>query len=71
LGVFDCNVQGALLFLIVMISMIQDFLSFYIVVSKCEEWKEEAFLWSARATLTSLRHCSRACGESLPHWFKV
>jgi len=27
--------------------MIQDFLSFYIVVSKCEEWKEEAFLWSA------------------------
>jgi len=25
--------------------MIHDFLSFYIVVSKCEEWKEEAFLW--------------------------
>ena len=24
-----------------------DFLSFYIVVSKCEEWKDEAFLWSA------------------------
>jgi len=24
-----------------------DFLLFYIVVSKCEEWKEEAFLWSA------------------------
>jgi len=24
-----------------------DFLSFYIVVSKCEEWKEEAFVWSA------------------------
>jgi len=24
-----------------------DFLSFYIVVSKCEEWKVEAFLWSA------------------------
>jgi len=23
-----------------------DSLSFYIVVSKCEEWKEEAFLWS-------------------------
>jgi len=22
--------------------MIHDFLSFYIVVSKCEEWKEEA-----------------------------
>jgi len=27
--------------------MIHDFLSFYIVVSKCEEWKEEAFLWFA------------------------
>jgi len=27
--------------------MIHDFLSFYIVVSKCEEWEEEAFLWSA------------------------
>jgi len=26
--------------------MIHDFLSFYIVVSECEEWKEEAFLWS-------------------------
>jgi len=26
--------------------MIHDFLSFYIVVSKCEEWKEKAFLWS-------------------------
>jgi len=23
--------------------MTHDFLSFYIVVSKCEEWKEEAF----------------------------
>jgi len=28
-------------------SMIHDFLSFYIFASKCEEWKEEAFLWSA------------------------
>jgi len=27
--------------------MIHDFLSFYIVVSKCEKWKKEAFLWSA------------------------
>jgi len=27
--------------------MIDDFLSFCIVASKCEEWKEEAFLWSA------------------------
>jgi len=27
--------------------MIHDFLSFYIVVSKYEEWKKEAFLWSA------------------------
>jgi len=33
-------------FLIVIISMIHDFLSFYIVVSKCEDWKEKAFLWS-------------------------
>ena len=36
-----------LLFLIVIISMMHDFLSFYIVVSKCEEWKENAFLRSA------------------------
>ena len=27
--------------------MIHDFLSFYIVVSKCKEYKEEALLWSA------------------------
>jgi len=27
--------------------MIHDFLSFHIVVSKCEDWKEEAFIWSA------------------------
>jgi len=27
--------------------MIHDFLSFYIVARKCEEWKEEALLWSA------------------------
>jgi len=27
--------------------MIYDFLSFYIVARKCEEWKEEPFLWSA------------------------
>ena len=27
--------------------MIHDVLSTYIVISKCEEWKEEAFLWSA------------------------
>jgi len=38
--VFDCDVQDALLFLIVIISMMHDFLSCYIVVSKCEEWKE-------------------------------
>jgi len=47
LWAFDCDVQDALLFLIVIIVMIHDFLSFYIVVSKCEEWKVEAFLWSA------------------------
>jgi len=27
--------------------MIHDFFSFYAVVSKCEEWKEKAFLCSA------------------------
>jgi len=27
--------------------MMHDFLSFCIVVSKCEECKEETFLWSA------------------------
>jgi len=27
--------------------MIYGLLSFYIVVSKCEEWKEEVLLWSA------------------------
>jgi len=27
--------------------MIHDFLSFYVGVSKCEECKEDAFLWSA------------------------
>jgi len=71
LRAFDCDVQDALLFLIVIISMIHGFLSFHIVVSKCEEWKEEAFLWSAWATLTLLRHCSWACGGISPHWFKV
>jgi len=45
--VFDRDVQDALLFLIVTTSMIHDFLSFYIVASKCEEWKDKAFLWSA------------------------
>jgi len=34
--------------------MIHDFLSFYIVVSECEEWKEEAFYGRPRATITSL-----------------
>jgi len=43
--VVDCDVQGALLFLIAIIGMIHDLLSFYIVVSKCEDWKEEALLW--------------------------
>jgi len=32
--------------------MIHDFLSFYIVVTKCEEWKEEAFVWSGRTPAT-------------------
>jgi len=43
--VFDCDVQDTLLLLVVRISMIRDFLSCYIVVSKCE-WKEEVFVWS-------------------------
>jgi len=42
----DCDVQDALLFLIVVISMRHDFFSFDVVVSKREEWKEKAFLWS-------------------------
>ena len=33
--------------LLLLISMIYDFLSFSIVVSKLEEWKEKALLWSA------------------------
>jgi len=45
--VIDCDVQYDLLFLTVVLSMINNFLLFYIVVSKCEEWKVEAFLWSA------------------------
>ena len=59
--------------LVVIICMIHDFLSFYIVVSKCEEWKEKAFLWSAPGDSYHLyiRHCSRACGGILPCWFKV
>jgi len=32
--------------LLLLISTIHDFPSFYIVVSKREEWKEEALLWS-------------------------
>jgi len=56
--------------LLLLISTIHDFLSFSIVVSKREEWKEH-FYGRPRATLTSLRHCSRACGGILPCWFKV
>jgi len=33
--------------LLLLTSRIHDFLSFYIVVSKREEWKEEALLWWA------------------------
>jgi len=51
--------------------MIHDFLSFYIVVSKCEERKVKALYGRSRVTLTSLHHCSRACGGILPRWFKV
>jgi len=32
---------------LLLISTIHDFLSFSIVVSKREEWKKEALLWSA------------------------
>jgi len=71
LCLFDCDVQDALLFLIAIMNMIHDFFSFYIVFSKCEEWKVEAFLWSAPATWTSLRHCTWAFGRILPRWFKV
>jgi len=37
-------VQDALLFLIVIISVIHDFLSFCIVVSKCEECRGSIFM---------------------------
>jgi len=56
----------------VIISMIHDFLSFYIVVSKCEEWKEEAMLWSAQGDIniaTSLQWSMR--WDIIPRWFKV
>ena len=48
--------------------MTHDFLCFYIVVSKCEEWKEETFLWSAPG---DSKHCSATAvehsgGEMLP-----
>jgi len=33
------------------------------------KWKQ--FYGRPRATLTSLRHCSRACGGILSRWFKV
>ena len=42
--------------------MIHDFLSFYIVVSKCEEWKEEAFYGQPRVThryATAVEHAVR------------
>jgi len=58
LEVFYCDVQNALLFLIVVITTIHDFLSFRIVVSKCEEWKEEAFFgrpWATVIIATPLR----------------
>jgi len=48
---------------IVIMCLIHHFVSFYnIVVSKCEEWKMEAFYGGLRETLTSLRHYGRACG---------
>jgi len=41
--------------------MIHDFLSFYIVVSKCEDQKEEALLWSAPGdiNITAVEHAVR------------
>jgi len=33
--------------------------------------KGKHFYARPRATLTSLCHCSRACGRILPRWFKV
>jgi len=40
------------MFLILIMSMIRDFLSFYTVVSKCEDWKEEHFNGLSRATVS-------------------
>jgi len=33
--------------------------------------REKHFYDQPRESLTSLRHCSRACGGILPRWFKV
>jgi len=49
--VFDCGVQDTLLFIIVIISMIHDFLSFYIVVSKTRSGKWKHFYGRPRATV--------------------
>jgi len=51
--------------------MIYDFLSFYIVVSKMRSGKRKHFYGRPQAALTSLRHCSWACGGILPPWFEV
>jgi len=52
--------------------MIHDFLSFYIVVSKCEKWKEESiFMVGPGRQLASLCHSSGACGWILPRLLKL
>ena len=43
--------------------MIHDFLSFYIVVSKCEEWKVEAFSWLGPGD--SSHHYATAVGHAV------
>jgi len=50
---------------------LHDFSSFYIVVSNVRSGKRKHFYVRPRATLTSLRLYSRACGGILPCWLKV
>jgi len=48
--------------LLLLISTIHDSLSFYIVVSKREEWKEEALLWSSPGDINIATPVKHAVG---------
>jgi len=47
------------------------FSHFILLYANVRSGKRKHFYGRPRATLTSLRHCSRACGGILPRWFKV